>query len=144
MLDPWLEAVTASGRSPEDYRVGIVRGFEVDDDPEAYRAEWRMSAAADGERRAQRIYGQWLAGSEDRMREQLAEGRAAGRLIPQSVFFGTPDQCIAEVERFQREYHVTDLIVRGVFPGQAPEEELPNLERFAREVIPYFRREPRD
>ena len=143
VLDPWLEAVTASGRSPDDYRVGIVRGFEVADDPEADRAEWRKSAAADGERRAQRIYGQWLAASEDRMREQLAEGRAAGRLIPQSVFFGTPDQCIAEIERFQREYHVTDLIVRGVFPGQAPEEELPNLVRFASEVIPHFRRERR-
>ena len=108
--------------------------------PAASRAEWRRSAAAEGERRAQRIYGQWLAASEDRMREQLAEGKAAGRLIPQKVFFGTPDQCISEIERFQREYHVTDLIIRGVFPGQAPEEELPNLVRFASEVIPHFRR----
>jgi alkanesulfonate monooxygenase SsuD/methylene tetrahydromethanopterin reductase-like flavin-dependent oxidoreductase (luciferase family) len=74
------------------------------------------------------------------MREQLAEGKAAGRLIPQNVFFGTPDQCISEIERFQREYHVTDLIIRGVFPGQAPEEELQNLMRFASEVIPHFRR----
>jgi hypothetical protein len=74
------------------------------------------------------------------MREQLAEGKAAGRLIPQSTFFGTPDQCISEIERFQREYRVTDLIVRGVYAGQAPEEELPNLVRFASEVIPHFRR----
>jgi alkanesulfonate monooxygenase SsuD/methylene tetrahydromethanopterin reductase-like flavin-dependent oxidoreductase (luciferase family) len=144
VLDPWLEAVTAGGRSPDDYRVGIVRGFEVVDDPEARRAEWRRSAAAEGERRAQRIYGQWLAASADRMREQLAEGRAAGRLIPQNVFFGTPDQCVAEIARFRGEYHMTDLIVRGVYPGQAPEEELPNLERFAREVMPRLRRETRD
>jgi hypothetical protein len=73
------------------------------------------------------------------MREQLVEGKAAGRLIPQSVFFGTPDQCITEIERFQREYHVTDLIVRGVFPGQAPEDELPNLVRFASDVMAHFR-----
>ena len=70
----------------------------------------------------------------------LAEGRAAGRLIPQNVFFGTPDQCIGEVERFNREYPVTDLIIRGVFAGQAPEEEVPNLVRFASDVVPHFRR----
>jgi alkanesulfonate monooxygenase SsuD/methylene tetrahydromethanopterin reductase-like flavin-dependent oxidoreductase (luciferase family) len=139
VLDPWLEAVAAAGRSPDEYRVGIVRGFQVADDPEAYRAEWRRSAAAEGERRAQQIYGQWISGSEDRMLEQLAEGRAANRLIPQNVFFGTPDQCIAEIERFNREFHVTDLVTRGVFPGQAPEDEVPNLERFANEVIPHFR-----
>lgn len=140
VLDPWLEAVTAFGRSPDDYRVGIVRGFEVVDDPERDRAAWRRSAAAEGERHAQRIYGQWLAASEDRMREQLAEGKAAGRLIPQGSFFGRPDQCISEIERFQREYRVTDLIIRGVYAGQAPEEELPNLVCFASDVIPHFRR----
>lgn len=139
VLDPWLEAVAAAGSAPDEYRVGIVRGFQVADDPEAYRAEWRGSAAAAGERRAQQIYGEWMSASADRMVEQLAEGRAANRLIPQNVFFGTPAQCIAEIERFNREFHVTDLITRGVFPGQAPEDELPNLERFANEVIPHFR-----
>lgn len=60
-------------------------------------------------------------------------------MIPQSVFFGTPDQCIAEIERFRREFHVTDMITRGVFSGQAPEDEVPNLERFASQVMPHFR-----
>jgi len=139
VLDPWIEAVAERGGAPDDYRVGVIRGFQVADDPEAYRAIWRRSAAADGERYGQRIYGKWISESADRMTEQLAEGQASGRAIPQNVFFGTPEQCIAEVERFRREFHVTDLIIRGVSPGEAPEDEIPNLERFAREVIPHFR-----
>jgi alkanesulfonate monooxygenase SsuD/methylene tetrahydromethanopterin reductase-like flavin-dependent oxidoreductase (luciferase family) len=141
VLDPWLQAVAERGDAPTDYRVGVIRGFQVADDPQAYRERWRKSAAADGERYGQRIYGRWISEAGDRMTEQLAEGLASGRSIPQNVFFGTPEQCIAEIERFRRELHVTDLIIRGVSPGEAPEDEVPNLERFAREVIPHLRAE---
>lgn len=138
VLDPWIERVNADGQSPDDYRVGILRGFIVADDPEAERARWMQSAAADGERYVQRLYGKWITAADDRMTSQLAEGRESGREIPQSFFFGSPDQCINEIERFASEYHLTDLILRGVSPGQPPEEALENLERFARDVMPHF------
>jgi probable F420-dependent oxidoreductase len=139
VLDPWHEALAERGRRPDEFRVGLVRGFFVGDDPERLRAEFLASPAAEAEREVGRIYARWIAESGDRMSEQVRAGAETGRAIPQGFFFGTPEQCAEEIARMGRDYGVTDLILRGVSHGQPPEQATPNLERFAREVVPLLR-----
>ena len=50
-LDPWRDALTASGRDPAKYRVGIIRPCLVTDDPDR---DWPIVRA--GERRRMEIY----------------------------------------------------------------------------------------
>lgn len=137
VLDPWLRAVEAAGRDPRDFRVGLVRGFRVADDPARAQAEFRASAAATAEREAGRLYGKWMSESGDKMSLGFRPGTSD--VIPQNLFFGTADECADEIERLSHEYYLTDFILRGVSPGQPAEETTDSLERFAEEVIPRFR-----
>jgi alkanesulfonate monooxygenase SsuD/methylene tetrahydromethanopterin reductase-like flavin-dependent oxidoreductase (luciferase family) len=60
VLDPWREAMTAHGRDPDHYRVGIIRGVLVTDDPER---DWLPLREA--ERYKASCYAEWIGGSGD-------------------------------------------------------------------------------
>jgi alkanesulfonate monooxygenase SsuD/methylene tetrahydromethanopterin reductase-like flavin-dependent oxidoreductase (luciferase family) len=149
VLDPWLEALRAKSHNSRDYRVGLVRPFVVTDEesPADARARGAVTARlAAGERAptyALEIYQKWFAEMPqgERMLTQIVEGAAAGRLLPQDTFIGTPAACIAEIEHMHAEYGLTDVIMysRGIEPAQTLEAGTENLVRFAREVIPHFR-----
>lgn len=130
VLDPWREAVAADGRDPGDYRVGIIRSWLVTDDPER---DWPPIRQA--ERYKMRIYGEWLKGSGD----DVTLGDPAADPIPQTWIVGDPAHCVAELERFVADHGITDVVGWGAPPGVRPSQLNESLERFAREVMPYFR-----
>ena len=148
VLDPWMDAVKAAGRSVDDHRVGIVRHFVVSDDPEAAKASSngagmaRLAAGEAAPNQSVKVYEQWFAEvpKGDRMMRQLVEGDAADRLIPQDAFIGDASACIAEVERMHAEFGITDLILSGSASGPTTTDVDANLARFAGEVIPHFER----
>jgi hypothetical protein len=87
-----------------------------------------------------KVYQQWFAEvpKGDRMMRQLVEGEAADRLVPQDAFIGDASACIAEIQRMQAEFGITDIILSGAASGPATTDADNNLARFAAEVIPAF------
>jgi alkanesulfonate monooxygenase SsuD/methylene tetrahydromethanopterin reductase-like flavin-dependent oxidoreductase (luciferase family) len=148
VLDPFVEAVEAAGRSKDDHRVGIVRHFVVSDDPEAAKASSngaglsRLAAGEAAPHESVKVYEHWFAEvpKGDRMLSQLVEGDAANRLIPQDAFIGTAAACVTEVERMYTEFGITDVILSGAANGPTTADVDRNLARFAQEVIPQFGR----
>lgn len=140
VLDPWLAAVRADGRRPEDHRVGIVRPFLVTDDDRLRASFQKRAGAFQGGSYVSDKYLEWFAEIDDAMTRQLDEGEKTGRTIPQSLFAGTPEECIRELEWFATEFGVTDVILGGwgTSSGDDPGPSTANLERFAREVMPHF------
>jgi len=130
-LDPWLDALTASGRNPANYRVGIIRPCLITDDPER---DWPIVRA--GERRRMEVYSRFReeAGGHGGVAGIVAEQR-----IPQTWIVGNVDHCVAELASFIREYALTDIVTWAVPPGMRPEQMNHSLERFARDVAPRLR-----
>ncbi len=125
-LVPWLDDLAASGRDPNQYRVGIIRSCLVTDDPER---DWPPVRAA--ERYRMELYGRFFA----------AAGRGAGphldaARIPQTWVVGNADHCAAELSTFIDEHRLTDLVTWAVPPSMRPEHMNASLERFATEVAP--------
>ncbi len=130
-LDPWRAALTASGRDPAHYRVGIIKSCLVTDDRDR---DW--PAVREGERRRMAVYSQFreAAGGHGGVAGITEEAR-----IPQTWVVGTVDECVAELAAFIREYGLTDVVTWGVPPGMRPDQMAPSLERFARDVAPRLR-----
>jgi len=130
-LDPWREALTASGRDPSKYRVGIIRACLVTDDPER---DWPEVRA--GERRRMEVYSRFReeAGGHGGVAGIVAEER-----IPQTWIVGDVDHCVTEIASFIREYGLTDIVTWAVPPGMRPEQMNASLERFTRDVAPRLR-----
>jgi alkanesulfonate monooxygenase SsuD/methylene tetrahydromethanopterin reductase-like flavin-dependent oxidoreductase (luciferase family) len=129
VLDPWRRAVTASGRDPRDYRVGIIRGCFVTDDRER---DWPAVRAA--ERYRGQLYNRFFA-------EAGRHGswyRDASR-IPQTWVVGDVERCVAELRAFVDQHGITDLVTWAVPPGLRPAQMNASLERFARDVVPRLR-----
>jgi alkanesulfonate monooxygenase SsuD/methylene tetrahydromethanopterin reductase-like flavin-dependent oxidoreductase (luciferase family) len=146
VIDPWMDAVQAAGRLVDDHRVGICRHFVVSDDPRAASASSngaalsRLAAGGPAPHESMKVYQQWFAEvpKGDRMMRQLVEGEAADRLVPQDAFIGDASACIAEIQRMQAEFRITDIILSGAASGPATTDADNNLARFAAEVIPAF------
>ena len=94
----------------------------------------RRASAFQGDSYVTRKYREWFSQIDDAMTQQLEAGEATGRTIPQSLFAGTPEECIQEIEWFAKEFHITDVIVSGwgTSAGDDPSPIAHNLERFAR------------
>ena len=139
VLDPYLAEVAGSGGGT-GRRIGIVRHFLVTEDPELRAAFQGRSSVFRDESYISRKYQEWFAQIDDAMTRQLEEGEAHGRTIPQSLFAGTPDECIREIEAFTAEFALTDVVLAGwgTSAGDDPAASTANLERFAREVMPHF------
>jgi alkanesulfonate monooxygenase SsuD/methylene tetrahydromethanopterin reductase-like flavin-dependent oxidoreductase (luciferase family) len=52
---------------------------------------------------------------------------------------GTPDQIARQLERFQKEFQCTHLIVLTQLPGLDPKKATRSFELFAKEIMPSFR-----
>lgn len=128
VLDPWREAVTASGGDPDSYRVGIIRSVFVTDDKER---DWPMLRTA--ERYRMSIYNKFMAETPDTY--EWGDPSA----IPQTVIVGTAEECVAELRTFIDTFGVTDLATSGLPPGVDPAVMAGNLERLASDVIPHLR-----
>jgi alkanesulfonate monooxygenase SsuD/methylene tetrahydromethanopterin reductase-like flavin-dependent oxidoreductase (luciferase family) len=126
VLDPWIAALRAAGRSPDERRVGIIRSCFVTDDAER---DWPAVRAA--ERYRGELYNRFFAESG-----QERSWYRAGERIPQTWVVGNVDHCVAELSAFVAEHGITDLVTWAVPPGLRPEQMNRSLECFAREVVP--------
>jgi alkanesulfonate monooxygenase SsuD/methylene tetrahydromethanopterin reductase-like flavin-dependent oxidoreductase (luciferase family) len=135
VLGPWQEALRADGRDPGAYRVGLIRGVFVTDDPER---DWPPVKAAEAYRR--RVYGGLIHGSSDREQMRRPAGSDAPvPLNPLAWTVGDVDHCVAELTALMADHGITDLVTWGGPPGLAPSVMNPSIERFATEVVPRVR-----
>ena len=131
VLDPWRAELTATGRDPDKYRVGIIRSCLVTDDPDR---DW--PAVRQAERYRMSTYA--------RFQQDLGSGAGAGGVrgnteearIPQAWVVGNVEHCVAELSAFVKEYGITDLVTWAVPPGLTPDQMNPSLERYFRDVVP--------
>ena len=130
VVDPWKDELRATGRDPDDYRVGIIRSVFVTDDAER---EWNPIKAA--ERYRLGVYAKFFAETPD---EFTAFDPDKGA-IPQNWIVGDQDHCVAELVDFITRYGFTDVCTWGASPGMAPSLFNASLERLARKVIPRVR-----
>lgn len=127
-FDPWVEAVHAAGRSPADYRVGIIRSILVTDDR---NTDWPLVRAAERYRMA--LY--------QRFFEESGEGLGrTGDPIPQTWIVGDVDHCVAELVAFIDTFGITDIVTMAVPPGLRAEQMAVSLERLFKEVVPRVKR----
>jgi alkanesulfonate monooxygenase SsuD/methylene tetrahydromethanopterin reductase-like flavin-dependent oxidoreductase (luciferase family) len=125
-IQVWLDALTANGRDPDDYRVGIIKPCFVTDDK---ARDWPPILAAERFRmeyyaRAFQAAGRGAPPDQDRER------------ISQNWVVGDVDHCVAELSAFIRENRVTDLVTWAVPPGLRPGDVKKALEQFATKVAP--------
>ncbi len=130
VLEPWRDELRATGRDPDDYRVGIIRSVFVTDDREG---AWQQIRAA--ERYRAGVYARLFDETPD---EFTAFDPSKGA-IPQGWIVGDEDHCTAELTAFIQQYGVTDLCTWGGPPGLPPSIMNDSLERLARNVIPRVR-----
>jgi alkanesulfonate monooxygenase SsuD/methylene tetrahydromethanopterin reductase-like flavin-dependent oxidoreductase (luciferase family) len=123
-FDTWRDALIASGRSPGDKRVGIIRSILVTDDKEK---DWPMVRTA--ERYRMELY--------QRFFEESGEGYGEiGEQVPQSWIVGDVDHCVAELKKFIKAFGITDIVTMAVPPGLRAEQMHDSLERLFTQVVP--------
>ena len=130
VLEPWREALSAAGRDPAGYRVGIIRGVLVTDDPER---DWPRIREA--ERTRMRVYKRFFAESG----QPGPQDTSRGAWIPQTWIVGDVETCVEQLSAFIIEHGLTDFVSWAVPPGLRPHEMHASLERLGREVIPRVR-----
>ena len=127
VIEPWKADLEASGRSPSDYRIGMIRSVLVTDDPER---DW--PPVREAERYKARRYTEWVRGSGDdvTMFDPDAEN------IPQQWIVGDEAHVATELQAFIDRYGLTDVTSWACPPGLSPEVMNESLERFAKGVRP--------
>lgn len=128
VMDPYREAVAATGADPDQRRYGIIRSFYVSDDRDR---DWPMIRTAERFRMA--VYEKFMAATPDDYGWTEPGG------IPQSAFMGTAQQCVEEIVSFATSYGITDIASSGLPPGIEPDWMAANIERLATEVLPEVR-----
>ena len=123
-FDPWVETLKAEGRSPSDYRVGIIRSILVTDSD---GASWETVRAA--ERYRMKLY--------QRFFEESGEGFGeAGEPVPQTWIVGDVEHCVAELMSFVEDFGITDIVTMAVPPGLRTSQMASSLEKLFRDVVP--------
>jgi alkanesulfonate monooxygenase SsuD/methylene tetrahydromethanopterin reductase-like flavin-dependent oxidoreductase (luciferase family) len=125
VLDVWHDAVTEAGDLPKRYRVGIIRGCLVTDDPDR---DWPM--VRDAERYRMRLYNRFAEESKQR-----GFGRSEAQ-IPQTWIVGDVSHCVAELVHFITTFGITDIVTWGVPPGLRPLDMTASLAAYATQVVP--------
>lgn len=128
VLDPYRAAVTADGRDPDDYRVGIIRTVYVTNDKER-----DLAMVREAERYRVSIYNKYMAETPDEY------GWRSGDSIPQNYIIGTADECVEKLGDFIDTFGITDIATSGLPPGIDPEYMAGSLERLATDVLPRLR-----
>ena len=128
-IQVWRDELSASGRDPEGYRIGIIKSCFVTGDrgrdwPAIRAAErWRMEYYAGAFQAA----GRGAPPDQDRER------------ISQNWVVGNADHCVDELGAYIREYGITDLVTWAVPPGLRPGDVRASLEQFATDIAPRLR-----
>ena len=124
-FDPWRVALESSGRTPGDYRIGIIRSILVTDDR---NTDWPVVRAA--ERYRMELY--------RRFSEESGESFGPGDIepIPQTWIIGNVDECVNQIGAFIDAFGVTDIVTMAVPPGLRAERMGDSLERLFSEVVP--------
>jgi len=130
VLDPWRAEMAAHGRDPDQYRVGIIRGALVTDDPER---DWAPLREAERYKAAR--YADWIGGSGD----TYTFMGAGGDVISQRWLIGDAATVRAALRRFVLDYGLTDLVTVGNCPGVPAAQLNASLERLAQFVLPGLR-----
>ncbi len=125
VLQPWRDAMEAAGEPLGRYRVGIIRGCLVTDDPER---DWPLVREA--ERYRMRLYSRFFAESG-----QAGVGSGTSP-IPQSWIVGDVAHCVKELVHFITEFGITDMVTWGVPPGLRPFDMTASLAAYATQVVP--------
>jgi len=128
-IQTWRDELKNTGRSPDDYRIGIIKPCFVTDDKEL---EWPRVREAERQRmqyyrRAFEAAGRNAPPDQDRER------------ISQNWVVGNVDYCVAELTKFIRENGITDLVTWAVPPGLRPVDMATSLEKFATQVAPLLK-----
>jgi len=141
------EALQKEGKNPADFGVSQLRLVYVAPtrdqawDDAQHHAHYMMSA-----------YDKWLkeaadvAWFQETMSVSSMPSPEELRHTPNLSFFeapliiGTPDDAIAEIERYQRESRVTHLVMWMQLAGMDPKKAESCMRLFAEEVMPHFRR----
>ena len=132
VLDPWRECLRASGREPNSYRVGIIKGVYVTDDPDGW------GKIRDAERYRMQSYG--ALSEQGRFSPQrVAATYANPERIPQTWIVGDAQSCAEQLRLFIEEYGITDVVTWGTPPGVHPNDMNDSLEQFATVVVPSVR-----
>ncbi len=58
-------------------------------------------------------------------------------LLGDRFILGSPEECLAEIERYERALGVTELLVRVQWPGMPQAQALENIERIGHSIIPH-------
>lgn len=128
-FDPWVNALTSSGRNPRDYRVGIIRSILVTDDQ---GTDWNLVRAA--ERYRMELYNQFFKESGEGIGER-------GEPVPQTWIVGDVDHCVAEMKNFIDTFGITDIVSMAVPPGLRADQMAPSLEKLFTQVVPRLKAE---
>ena len=139
------EALTKEGKDPNDFGVSQLRLFYVAPtrdqawDEAQYHAHYMMEA-----------YDKWLKEAADvkwfqetmsvstmPSPEKLRDDKDLS-FFEAPLVIGTPDDAIAEIERYQQSSRVTHLVMWMQLAGMEPKKAEACMKLFAEEVIPHF------
>jgi alkanesulfonate monooxygenase SsuD/methylene tetrahydromethanopterin reductase-like flavin-dependent oxidoreductase (luciferase family) len=122
--DPWVKALTDTGRNPADYRVGIIRSILVTDDR---NTDWQVVRAAERYRMA--LYQRFFEESGEGLGEK-------GEPVPQTWIVGNVESCVEQLVEFVTAFGITDIVSMAVPPGLRADQMAPSLEKLFKEVAP--------
>ena len=127
--DAWVDELRKLGRSPADYRVGLIKSWFVTDHG---RDDPLWSVVRERERYRGGTYAPWLTAGYVRP--------GAGAVpIDQGYMIGSPTELITQIDALTKALPATDIIGWATPPGMDPADFNPRIERFARDVMPHFR-----
>ena len=123
-FDTWVQALEASGRTPADYRVGIIRSILVTDDR---NTDWPAIRAA--EKYRMQLYQRFFKESGEGFGDQ-------GEPVPQTWIVGNEDECVDQLVDFIRAFGMTDIVTMAVPPGLRARQMTDTLEALFTRVAP--------
>jgi alkanesulfonate monooxygenase SsuD/methylene tetrahydromethanopterin reductase-like flavin-dependent oxidoreductase (luciferase family) len=65
------------------------------------------------------------------------------QLLNERFILGSPEECVAEIDRYRAALGVTEFIVRVQWPGMPQAQALRNIENIGKTLIPHYRSEGR-
>jgi probable F420-dependent oxidoreductase len=136
VYDAYAAALRERGRDPRDFTVHGRLQCYVTDDPERTRALMREQDYLIGAE-----YDRWYKEAGDLVQDRERRVQAGPDEIRPGTVLGDAATCIRAIEEWRgRGVPFTHLAMWGTRPGVPTAEMTPYLERFAREVMPHFRR----
>jgi alkanesulfonate monooxygenase SsuD/methylene tetrahydromethanopterin reductase-like flavin-dependent oxidoreductase (luciferase family) len=83
-------------------------------------------------------YAAW--GQESAMPEGDDFSGSFHELLEDRFILGSPEECIAEIDRYRDALGITEILVRVQWPGMPQAEAMRNLEMIGKTLIPHYRK----